>query len=149
MSPEKTKLLVEKYPKIFKLITDPPKDGPHLPISLFIFEHSDGWYNIIDKLCACIQHHIDWRQSQRESLLQNNPHNVSIPDEIQQVVAVQIKEKFGTLRFYYDGGDEYIRGLVSMAEVISEITCETCGAPGKLRPGGWIRTLCDTHAIDN
>ncbi len=139
------KQLCEKYPKIFA-----QRNAPMQTTAMcWGFEHGDGWYNIIDKLCACIQNHIDWRQKQRASLLENNPHNVSIPDEIQQVVAVQIKEKFGTLRFYYDGGDEYIRGLVSMAEVISEITCETCGSPGKLREGGWLRTLCDTHAIDN
>jgi hypothetical protein len=136
------KKLCEKYPKIFR---DRYEDM-RTTAMCWGFDHGDGWYNLIDKLCACIQHRIDWNQTQRESLLKNNPHNVSLPDEIQQVVAVQVKEKFGTLRFYYDGGDEYIRGLVSMAEVISEITCETCGASGKIREGGWIRTLCDTHA---
>jgi hypothetical protein len=65
---------------------------------------------------------------------------------VPQVVATQVKEKFGTLNFYYTGGDEYIRGLVSMTEFLSAVTCETCGAPGKLRRGGWLRTLCDTHA---
>jgi hypothetical protein len=68
-----------------------------------------------------------------------------IPEVIPQVVAVQIKEKFGTLRFYYEGGDEYIQGLVRMAESMSAVTCETCGAPGKTRGPGWIRTLCDFH----
>jgi len=64
---------------------------------------------------------------------------------IPQVVVTQVKEKFGTLRFYYSGGDDYISGLVSMAEVMSAVTCEECGVPGKRRHGGWIRTLCDTH----
>lgn len=62
-----------------------------------------------------------------------------------QVVAVQIKEKFGTLRFYYDGGDDFCRGVVSMAEAMSAVTCEVCAAPGKSNDGGWIRTLCDIH----
>ena len=57
-----------------------------------------------------------------------------------------MKEKYGTLRFYYDGGDDYIAGIVHMAENMSARTCETCGAPGKIRRGGWIRTLCDEHA---
>jgi hypothetical protein len=62
------------------------------------------------------------------------------------VVATQIKEKFGTLRFYYFGGDDYCHGVESMAESMSAVTCEVCGSPGKLRNGGWIRTLCDEHA---
>lgn len=65
--------------------------------------------------------------------------------EIKQVVAVQIKEKFGTLRFYYEGGDEYIHGLVSMAESMSAVTCEVCGNPGKSTDGGWIKTVCSAH----
>lgn len=69
-----------------------------------------------------------------------------ISDPVAQVTLDQVKEKFGTLRFYYTGGDEYISGLVSMAESMSGVTCETCGAPGKQRGGGWIVTLCDEHA---
>lgn len=69
-----------------------------------------------------------------------------VDDEIPQVVAVQVKEKFGALRFYYDGGDEYIAGLAAMAESMSEVTCEECGSRGKIRTGGWVRTLCDKHA---
>ena len=68
-----------------------------------------------------------------------------ILDPVSQVVAVQIKEKFGTLRFYYNGGDETIQGMVRMAESMSAVTCETCGSPGKLRRGGWLQTLCDRH----
>ena len=69
-----------------------------------------------------------------------------VPDSIPQVTADQVKEKFGTLRFYYTGGDEYIHGLSAMAESMSGVTCEECGSPGKVRTGGWLRALCDTHA---
>ena len=69
-----------------------------------------------------------------------------VREQIPQVVASQVKEKFGTLNFYYTGGDRYISGLVSMAESMSAVTCETCGNPGKVRRGGWIQTLCDEHA---
>ena len=69
-----------------------------------------------------------------------------VREEISQIVAVQVKEKFGTLRFYYDGGDRFIDGLESMAESMSAVTCEVCGSPGKLVGGGWVRTLCKTHA---
>lgn len=104
-----------------------------------------GWWPIIESLCRNIQGHIDNRERTREALLKNNPHNISIPDTIPQVVVAQIKEKFGGLRFYYDGGDEYISGMVRMAEAWAGNTCEECGVPGELRGGGWLRTLCDHH----
>jgi len=70
----------------------------------------------------------------------------TVPDPVQQVEVLQVKEKFGTLRFYYSGGDDYIRGLVSMAESMSGVTCETCGDVGQRVGGGWITTLCKEHA---
>jgi hypothetical protein len=66
-----------------------------------------------------------------------------VPESISQVTLDQVKEKFGTLRFYYSGGDDYISGLVSMAESMSAITCETCGKPGTQTSGGWIKTICE------
>lgn len=55
----------------------------------------------------------------------------------------QVKEKFGTLRFYC-GGTEAIDKYIHMAERLSAITCESCGKPGKAYDSGWIRTLCDS-----
>lgn len=69
----------------------------------------------------------------------------TVPPECPQVVVQQVKEKFGSLRFYYSGGDDYIGGLVSMAESMSGITCEECGAPGETGGTGWITTLCEKH----
>lgn len=99
------------------------------------FAVSTGWYPILEKLCANIQHHIDWKNKTSEV--------------VPQVVVAQIKEKFGGLRFYYDGGDEYISGLVSMAESWADVVCEECGGIGKRRNGGWIRTLCDRHEAEH
>jgi len=67
-------------------------------------------------------------------------------DPNRQVVALQVKEKFGTLRFYYSGGDDYIRGVVSMAESMSARTCEACGSTDKTvkaNPGNWVAIRCD------
>jgi hypothetical protein len=61
----------------------------------------------------------------------------------------QIKEKFGGLRFYYAGGtgnDARIDELIAQAERPAAQTCELCGAPGRARATGWIRTVCDEHA---
>jgi hypothetical protein len=77
------------------------------------------------------------------------PQCQRVPKACHQVTATQIKEKFGTLRFYYFGGDDYCRGVESMAELMSAVTCEVCSSPGKLRKGGWIRTLCDEHAKES
>ena len=112
------------------------------------FECGDGWYNIINLLCKNIQGHIDHVNKRRQYLLKDNPHNLSIPDEVPQVVVQQVKEKFGTLSFYYSGGDEYIHGLVSMAESMSSVTCEECGSPGKTVGPRWLKTLCDQHQTE-
>lgn len=71
--------------------------------------------------------------------------DIEVTPKLNHITVQQIKEKFGGLRFYYSGGDEYISGLVDMAESWAGHTCETCGNSGKRRGGGWIRTLCDVH----
>ena len=85
----------------------------------------EGWYPLINTLCAMLS------------------HNVKEEDKFQ---VEQIKEKFGTLRFYTNDYTDYQRGLIDLAEAISGTICEECGAPGKRTTGGWIRTLCDKHA---
>ncbi|MAN76705.1 MAG: hypothetical protein CML24_05825 [Rhizobiales bacterium] len=64
-----------------------------------------------------------------------------------------IKEKYGGLRIAYSAGPgltpeslEHLDRIIDAAEHLSEHICEECGAPGKMREGGWIRTLCDEHA---
>jgi hypothetical protein len=94
------------------------------------FSHGDGWFNILNMLCRNIQSHLDWKP------------------EVEQVVVQQVKEKFGSLRFYYTGGDDYIRGLVSMAEAMSEVTCEDCGAPATKQTSGWIKNVCNLHYVE-
>lgn len=144
MKEELDKILCEKYPKIFA--------NRHADMRTTAmcwgFECGDGWFDILNQLCANIQGHIDWKNSSRERLLKNNPHNMKIPDEVPQVIAEQVKEKFGTLRFYTNGGDDVTRGMIYMAESMSSVICEQCGNKGKLREGGWLRTLCDEHAKD-
>ena len=82
----------------------------------------------------------DYIRERCEEMIKNPLRDV--PELVPQVTLDQVKEKFGTLRFYYTGGDEYIDGLVSMAESMSAVTCETCGNPGEQTRGGWIKTIC-------
>jgi len=85
----------------------------------------------------------DYVEKRKQELIEDPLRE--IPAEIPQVTLDQVKEKFGTLRFYYTGGDEYISGLVSMAESMSGVTCEECGKPGTQTSGGWIKTVCKEH----
>ena len=105
-----------------------------------------GWYQIIRSLCHNIQAHINSVECARTSLVLRNPWNRPIPEQVPQVIVTQIKEKFGGLRFYHDGGDDMIEGMVHMAESWAAHTCETCGNHGVGRSvGGWLTTLCDMH----
>jgi hypothetical protein len=85
----------------------------------------------------------EFKEKRKQELIDRYP--TVIPEPITQVTLDQVKEKFGTLRFYYTGGDDYIRGLVSMAESMSGVTCEECGKPGTSTGGGWIKTVCVEH----
>jgi hypothetical protein len=59
---------------------------------------------------------------------------------------VQVKEKFGGLRFYINEGSKEIYDKISDAEKLSYETCEICGEKGEPRKDmGWITTLCDEH----
>ena len=56
----------------------------------------------------------------------------------------QIKEKFGTLRFYCTVGlePEGLYSLVDAMEFASGFICERCGEAGKSVGYGWIKTAC-------
>jgi len=135
MTEEKEKSLCEKYPRIFRDRLGDPQQPP----MCFGFEHGDGWYDIIDTLCGTIQHHLDWKRRLDEFKTLTDAEW----DESHQTVAVQVKEKWGGLRFYVDNTDDYVRGAIDMAEKLSYRVCEKCGSPGQRRPGIWIRTLCE------
>jgi hypothetical protein len=127
MKQELDEYLCKVFPKIFAERNLPMQETA----MCWGFDCGDGWFNIINQLCQNIQHHIDWKNKKEET--------------VAQVVVSQVKEKYGTLRFYYSGGDDTIDGMVSMAESISGVTCEQCGNPGTQNEGGWITTLCETH----
>jgi len=87
----------------------------------------------------------EYKEKRRQELIDRYP--IVIPEPIPQVTLDQVKEKFGTLRFYYSGGDDYIRGMVSLAESLSGVTCEGCGNQAQTNwpePGGWVRTICES-----
>jgi hypothetical protein len=138
MNQELDQLLCEKYPKMMV-----NRDKSMMETCMcWGFECGDGWFTILDQLMSNIQHHIDWNNKNFEKGYKQYK-------QVSQVTLDQVKEKFGTLRFYYQGGDDVIDGMVRMAESMSAVTCEQCGNPGTTGGQGWISTLCETHRNKN
>jgi hypothetical protein len=63
-----------------------------------------------------------------------------------QVTALQVKEKYGTLRFYINGGDDYTNGIIDFVERMSGKICDVCGDKAVMRNNhGWYSTRCEKH----
>jgi hypothetical protein len=61
---------------------------------------------------------------------------------------VQVKEKFGSLRIYFEPNQTAYQELLDELAATSLTTCEVCGGSGRLRKDRyWQRTLCDEHAV--
>ena len=133
MNPELEKKLTEKYPELYNYKSE---DGKSSDISVYGFSHGDGWFNIIDCLSATISDIMKSHRSRKHLTQQEFEETV-------QVRVAQVKEKFGTLRFYVDNGSKEVYAAIAMAELMSGRTCEYCGSPGAPRRGGWVKTLCD------
>lgn len=115
-----------------------------------------GWYALVDQLCSDIETEL--------GLLGCGQFEVR-----------QVKEKFGTLSFYYRFqkhsdlhvdvasaaeveqyaphtavmGADRLRVLIDQVETVSGNTCQRCGVAGSLRNlGGWRVTLCEQHYAD-
>lgn len=59
------------------------------------------------------------------------------------IEALQVKQKFGGLRIYLSDYNDYIDGVICMAERMCLQTCESCGRKGALNHrGSYVATLC-------
>jgi hypothetical protein len=160
MRKELDEALCVKYPEIFR-----DRNGDmRTTLMCWGFECGDGWYNIIDILCGKLTSEYRDAKSRYEHLMKVGVGNVlygtktvtqeaidaaklTMDEEVLKVpVAVQIKEKFGGLRFYVQAATDKHYNYISFAESMSYRTCEQCGAPGKTYTDGWHKTLCDIHA---
>jgi len=120
--------LVDRFPNLFRNVKS-ASSPVRLRRFTFGIECGDGWFPLIEELCSKIEEVI-----------------VSLPDEERRgTYALQIKEKFGELRFYMSACNEKIDALIDEATSLSLKTCERCGELGKIRTDGWYRTLCDHH----
>lgn len=167
MKDELEQKLLEKYPAFFEYLKD--YKGPMMPIS-FGFECGDGWFVIIDNLMDSINNYIQSKKKYPDKQIKSkfwrfivgkyrhrchfksfmwvffNKLDKWLTMEIipaPQVNITQVKEKFGGLRFYYDGGDDFIDGMVQITENLSYQTCEICGSTKEIgSTRGWITTIC-------
>jgi hypothetical protein len=88
----------------------------------FGLDIGDGWFELVKELVI----------------------NIAKLDVDHKVKVFQVKEKFGTLRFYIDGGNDKINELISIAEHKSERICEVCGDDGYIDNSKyWVVALCD------
>lgn len=55
---------------------------------------------------------------------------------------VQVKEKYGTLRFYMTYETEEMSEAIEEAEQKSAKTCEACGSVGTMNDGPWFYVAC-------
>jgi len=97
------------------------KDCPNLYRHGMYFECGPGWYKIIENLSHKLEVLIDGDKS---------------------FYAAQVKEKYGTLRFYMSLETEDMGKLIEEAEHKTYSTCEDCGKNGTLRTDGWHRVTC-------
>lgn len=149
--------LVETYPDLYKNRHGDMRET----LMCWGFDCRDGWYQIIDTLSyALTRSHLnakkdleDWTKNLGKEMW---PGRVGTQEDIDKAqnkfdetpcpIAVQVKEKYGTLRFYVDGATDAQYNYIDFAEILSGKTCEVCGKPGQTYYMGWNQTLCDEHA---
>lgn len=111
--------LLERFPRLFGATDD-------TPLGCWGIECGGGWFRVVEAAAEVLA---------ARSRVSG-----------ETVQASQIKEKFGSLRFYYYGGDDFASGAIEAAEMASIRTCEVSGAPGRLTSGGWVSTLSPEQA---
>lgn len=124
MKDELQNQLFERYPAIFKERTLPDTETSMCRG----IEAGDGWFHLIDGLCARLQ----WATDH---------------DDAPQVVATQVKEKLGQLRFNGHEASEQQLGMIYLAAELSGRICDVCGNPGGRVTSGRHRvvTRCAMH----
>ena len=128
MRAELDDLLCQRYPEMFR-----DRHGDRTNTAMcWGFCCGDGWFGVIDELCADIT---------AEVRAGTTP----------PVVVLQVKEKFGTLRFRVRGGSVFggnatVRQLIQRAQSRAASTCEQCGKPGESMGIDRWEILCPTCA---
>lgn len=96
------------------------------------FDCGDGWFQIIYDLSKKL-----------EAELKNIKEQEQIDEYTHMPRAVQVKEKWGGLRFYMSMESDTMTEAIREAEKLSYRTCEMCGKEGRTRNASWVQTLCE------
>ena len=120
MKQELDSALVRDFPNLYRA-----REWPMRDTCMCWGFPGDGWEPLIRRLSEKLERLI-----------------LAEPDRV-HCYADQVKEKFGGLRFYMSCSTDEMEAAIDEAEAEAWRTCEECGAPGKTRGTGWIRTLCD------
>ena len=96
------------------------KKFPELYPADLSFDCNDGWFRTLLWLSRYLQMYI----TQQNEMAKSNPQYY-LP--VKQIVAKQIKQKFGTLRFYSDGGNQHTQTVIDYVQFISGYICEQTG----------------------
>jgi|GWRWMinimDraft_10_1066017.scaffolds.fasta_scaffold00220_3 hypothetical protein len=117
--------LIVAHPRLFHAPTDRPEEAQGYPTC------EAGWQDLLKTACARIE----------AALVEGGSFRV-----------LQIKEKFGTLRFYWrgtisDATRARVEEAIALSEGRSACTCEICGGQGRLyNHGGGLAMACAEHA---
>ncbi len=110
MTPALDALLCQRHPQLFQH----RHADPQTCAMGWGLQCGDGWFDLIDILC--------------ESLQQETEHG-----DAPQAVAMQVKQKWGRLRFSVESATERQQAMIDLAEALSARLCEQCGKPGKMQ----------------
>lgn len=85
-----------------------------------------------------------WRKAFGEQMCQEIMDELTECGLVDDYYPVQIKEKYGSLRWYDNGGtDKLYNEIIPKYEKLSERTCIICGEPATKISMGWISPYCD------
>jgi hypothetical protein len=118
MNVEKQKTLINQHPYLYA-------KGVY-------FECGDGWFDLLMRLSAKLE--------TRLAAIRKK-----FPDDPFYPWVTQVKEKYGTLRFYMSSADDFMWDCIEEAEKESAITCEECGKSGSVSRTArrWMVTRCE------
>ena len=148
MTKEENKNLCEKYPFLIpsnrfsgKRITE-AEDGGFWPGDPDAVPEYDWEYTELDSMPD------GWRIAFGEQLCAELKEELDRAGYTDQYRIAQIKEKFGSLRWYDFGNTEHGCDIIHKYERISERTCVRCGKPATRITTGWICPYCDECCPD-
>lgn len=130
MRDELEQQLHDDYPDLYAAFD--ASEGDELyktPLAQYGMQCDDGWYGLIDALSSFVESQTDDAQ----------------------IVAHQVKQKFGGLRFYHGGvpdavsdrRTQMIFGAITFAEQFSTEICELCGQPAVENGAPMSRARCE------